>query len=48
MNNLKMGFSRVDVTPMLGIGIEGYYQERNAKGILDNLEINTLAVTGGG
>ena len=25
MNTLQAGFSRVDVTPMLGIGIAGYY-----------------------
>lgn len=44
MSNLMAGFSRVDVTPMLGIPLRGYYQVRLADGILDPLEINALAV----
>ncbi len=44
MNNLKAGFSRVDVTPMLGIGMAGYFIPRKADGILDPLEINALAL----
>ena len=41
------GFSRVNVTPMMGIGLEGYFIPRCAKGILDELEINTLALSDG-
>ena len=34
---LKVGFSRVDVTPPLGSYISGYYYDRFAKGVLDPL-----------
>ena len=44
MSNLLAGFARVDVTPMLGISLRGYYQVRLADGVLDPLEINALAV----
>ena len=47
MNTLKAGFSRVDVTPMLGIGIAGYYVPRFADGVLDPLQINALALSCG-
>lgn len=45
MNNLKAGFARVDVTPCLGIPVSGYFVDRIADGILDNLEINAIALT---
>ena len=44
MNTLQAGFARVDVTPMLGIGMAGYYVPRFADGILDPLQINALAL----
>ena len=44
MNLLKAGFSRVNATPPLGIGIRGYFKPRIADGVLDELEINTLAL----
>jgi len=44
MNTLQAGFARVDVTPMLGIGIAGYYVPRKADGVLDPLQINALAL----
>ena len=47
MNTLQVGFSRVNVTPMLGIGMAGYQSRRNADGVLDELEINALAVACG-
>ena len=47
MNTLQAGFSRVNITPMLGIGIAGYYKVRKADGVLDELEINALAVACG-
>ena len=47
MNTLKAGFSRVDVTPMLGTGIRGYFVPRYAEGVLDPLEVNTLALACG-
>ena len=44
----KAGFSRVKINPMMGIGLQGYYVLRSAAGILDDLEINTLAVSSDG
>ncbi|MBQ8408917.1 MAG: hypothetical protein IJY39_08645 [Clostridia bacterium] len=48
MNNLKAGFARVNVTPMMGIPINGYFIDRLADGVLDELEINALALEAGG
>lgn len=47
MNNLKVGFARVNVTPMMGIPINGYFVDRFADGVLDELEINALAIAAG-
>ncbi len=44
MNTLQAGFGRVNVTPMLGIDIVGYFKIRKADGVLDELEINALAL----
>ncbi|MBE6933806.1 MAG: hypothetical protein E7462_01960 [Ruminococcaceae bacterium] len=44
MNTLKAGFSRVNITPSLGIPVVGYFQPRYASGVLDELEINALAL----
>lgn len=41
---LKAGFARVDITPLLGIGISGYYVPRTSDGVLDPLEANALAL----
>ena len=43
-NQLYAGFARVNITPMMGIGLAGYYQEREADGVLDDIEINALAL----
>lgn len=48
MNTLKAGFARVDVTPMLGIDIAGYFKQRIADGVLDTLDAIALAVEAGG
>lgn len=48
MNDLKVGFSRVDITPMLGIDLVGYFIERKADGMLDPLELNAVALQSGG
>ncbi len=45
MSKLQVGFSKVNITPALGSGINGYYIERNAKGILDELFVRTLAIS---
>ena len=47
MNNLQAGFARVNVTPMMGIGINGYFKDRIADGVLDELEINAIALRTG-
>ena len=47
MNQLYAGFSRVNVTPMLGIGMAGYFKPRYAEGVLDELEINAVALACG-
>lgn len=44
---LKVGFSRVDVTPPLGSYVSGYFHERYAQGVLDPLELNALACNDG-
>ena len=48
MNNLKVGFSRVNITPMMGIPMAGYYLSRYADGVLDELEINCIAFESSG
>ena len=47
MNTLQAGFARVNVNPMMGIPMHGYFQERYAEGIRDDLELNTLALACG-
>ena len=42
---LKAGFSRVDITPPLGSFVAGYFRERYAKGVLDPIYLNTIAVS---
>ena len=44
---LKVGFSRLDVTPPLGNDLAGYFVRRIADGILDPLYLNTVAVKNG-
>ena len=46
--DFRVGFGRVDITPPLGTPIVGYFEERHAKGVLDNLEAQALAVSDGG
>ena len=46
-NNLKAGFARVNITPPLGISVAGYFIPRHADGVLDELELNALAVAHG-
>ncbi len=47
MNHLQAGFGRTNINPMMGIEIAGYYQVRRAEAILDDLEINALALATG-
>ena len=47
MQTLKVGFARVDITPPLGIAINGYFIPRKAEKILDPLEANCIALCSG-
>lgn len=47
MNKLKVGFARTDITPPLGIQVDGYAIVRIADGVLDPLEINAIAMGSG-
>ncbi|MBO7149743.1 MAG: hypothetical protein J6V71_02500 [Clostridia bacterium] len=42
---LHAGFSRINITPPMGIDIVGYYKERKAEGVLDELEANAVALS---
>lgn len=42
--DLKVGFSRIEINPPLGVNLRGYFHQRLNEGILDDLEINTVAV----
>lgn len=44
MNKLYAGFARTNINPMMGIGISGYFIDRKAEAILDDLEINAVAL----
>ncbi len=47
MNTLQAGYSKVNVNPMLGIPINGYFKPRYAEGILDDLEAVAVALACG-
>ena len=47
MANLKVGFGRVNITPPMGIFVAGYAVKRYADGVLDELEINAIALDDG-
>jgi len=44
---IKAGFSRVDITPPLGSYVSGYFEDRYAKGIMDPLYLNAIAISDG-
>ena len=44
---LRAGFARVDITPPLGVSVQGYYEERLAGGILDPLYATAVAFDDG-
>ena len=46
-NKLQAGFARLDITPPMGIPVIGYFLVRKAEGVLDNLEVNALALRHG-
>lgn len=47
MNTLQAGFARLNATPPLGMGLVGYYHARYGEAVLDELEVNALAVACG-
>ena len=44
---LKAGFARADITLPLGTGLAGYFAPRPAKGVLDPLFLNAIAISDG-
>ena len=44
MNKLFAGFARVNINPMRGMGLAGYYAVRVSEGIHDDLEATVLAL----
>ena len=44
---IKAGFSRVDVTPPLGSYLSGYFSARYAKGMIDPIYLNAIALSDG-
>ncbi len=42
--DVKVGFSRVEINPPIGVHLDGYFHQRFNEGILDDLEINTVVV----
>lgn len=47
MSQFQAGFSRVNVTPPMGLPINGYFFDRFVDGVLDELEANTVAFSCG-
>ncbi len=41
---LKAGFARIDMTPPFGTPLAGYYEMRDANGVLDPVYLNALAL----
>ena len=44
---LKAGFGRIDITPPLGVFVQGYFEKRYADGILDPLLATAVAFDNG-
>ncbi len=44
MSQFLAGFSRVNVTPPMGVSINGYFFDRFVDGVLDELEANAVAM----
>ena len=42
---LKAGFARIEATPPFGADLAGYFYKRLAKGILDPLYLNAVAIS---
>jgi len=48
MSQFQAGFARVNVTPPMGVSINGYFFDRFVDGVLDELEANAVAMECGG
>lgn len=46
-NGILAGFCRLDITPPMGIYLGGYFEERQADGVLDPLYVNAAAFSDG-
>ena len=44
---LKAGFARLDITPPFGCPLDGYFNARTVKGVLDPIELNAIALNDG-
>lgn len=44
---IQAGFGRLDITHPLGFPVDGYFRDRSAKGYLDPLELNAIALSDG-
>ena len=44
MSQFQAGFARVNVTPPMGVSINGYFFDRFVDGVLDELEANAVAM----
>lgn len=44
-NIFKVGYSKANITPPMGIDVRGYYKVRKADGVLDELETVAMAVS---
>ena len=43
MEKLRVGYAKINITPPMGISIAGYYKERKAEGVLDDLQAVAVA-----
>ena len=44
---MKTGFSRICITPPMGVPLFGYYEERHASGVLDDLYADAVSFDDG-
>ena len=44
---MKTGFSRICITPPLGVPVSGYYEKRETKGVLDDLYVSAVSFDDG-
>ncbi len=44
---MKAGFAKVDITPSIGVNLNGYYKERYSVGIISNLYASAVAYSDG-